>query len=54
MAPQPEYTPPVIYSESTRGDLVYLIEARPEPSSAASLKPGQPVDVRPLPEQAQS
>jgi HlyD family secretion protein len=48
VAPQPEYTPPVIYSESTRAKLVYLIEARPRPQQAALLKPGQPVDVRPL------
>lgn len=40
----PEFTPPVIYSLQTRQKLVYLIEARPEPGSAA-LKPGQIVDV---------
>ena len=48
IAPQPEYTPPVIYSESNRAKLVYLIEARPPPDQAERLKPGQPVDVRPL------
>ena len=47
IAPQPEYTPPVIYSETNRDKLVYLIEARPEPAQAVLLKPGQPVDVRP-------
>jgi HlyD family secretion protein len=41
-----EYTPPVIYSQGTRGALVYLVEARPEPKYAALLKPGQPVEVR--------
>jgi len=46
IAPQPEYTPPVIYSESNREKLVYLIEAHPPPEQAAQLKPGQPVDVR--------
>jgi HlyD family secretion protein len=46
IAPQPEYTPPVIYSESNREKLVYLIEAHPPPELAAQLKPGQPVDVR--------
>jgi HlyD family secretion protein len=46
IAPQPEYTPPVIYSESTREKLVYLIEAHPTPDQAVQLKPGQPVDVR--------
>jgi len=46
IAPQPEYTPPVIYSETNREKLVYLIEAHPPPDQAAHLKPGQPVDVR--------
>lgn len=47
VAPQPQYTPPIIYSESTRAKLVYLIEARPRPDQAMLLKPGQPVDVHP-------
>ena len=42
---QAEYTPPVIYSREQRSKLVFLIEARPDPSDAAKLKPGQPVDV---------
>jgi HlyD family secretion protein len=46
IAPQPEYTPPVIYSESNRDKLVYLIEAHPPADQAMQLKPGQPVDVR--------
>jgi HlyD family secretion protein len=46
ISPQPEYTPPVIYSESNREKLVYLIEAHPPPEQASKLKPGQPVDVR--------
>lgn len=46
IAPQPEYTPPVIYSETNREKLVYLIEAHPPPDQATHLKPGQPVDVR--------
>jgi HlyD family secretion protein len=46
IAPQPEYTPPVIYSESNREKLVYLIEAHPSLDQAMQLKPGQPVDVR--------
>jgi HlyD family secretion protein len=46
ISPQPEYTPPVIYSESNREKLVYLIEAHPPAEQAAGLKPGQPVDVR--------
>lgn len=44
-APEPEFTPPVIYSLETRQKLVHLIEARPE-GEAAALKPGQIVDVR--------
>jgi HlyD family secretion protein len=47
IAPQAEFTPPVIYSESTRGKLVFQAEARPRPSQAALLNPGQPVSVRP-------
>lgn len=46
IAPQPEYTPPVIFSENTRSKLVWLIEAHPAPSAAASMSPGVPVTVR--------
>ncbi len=49
VSPRAEYTPPVIYSEATRGKLVYLIEARPTPADFSVLKPGQPVTVRILP-----
>jgi HlyD family secretion protein len=49
VSPRAEYTPPVIYSESTRGKLVYLVEARPTPPDVMALKPGQPVSVRVLP-----
>lgn len=45
ISPQAEYTPPVIYSRDSRGKLVYLIEARPDPADAARLKPGQPLEV---------
>jgi HlyD family secretion protein len=48
IAPQAEYTPPVIYSESSREKLVFLIEARPPPEQASRLNPGQPIAVRPL------
>jgi len=44
-SPEPEFTPPVIYSLETRQKLVHLVEARPE-GDAAALKPGQIVDVR--------
>ena len=46
IAAQPEYTPPVIYSNSQRSRLVFMVEARPEAQDGARLKPGQPVDVR--------
>jgi HlyD family secretion protein len=48
ISPQAEYTPPVIYSESSRAKLVFLIEARPPPEQASRLNPGQPIEVRPL------
>lgn len=47
ISPQAEYTPPVIYSESSRAKLVYRIEARPPPQQAPLLNPGQPIAVRP-------
>ncbi|MBA2960545.1 MULTISPECIES: HlyD family secretion protein [Ramlibacter] len=45
VANEAEYTPPVIYSNETRAKLVFLVEARPTPESAARLRPGQPVSV---------
>ncbi len=48
ISPAAEYTPPVIYSQSTRSKLVYLIEARPRAEAAALLNPGQPMDVHPI------
>ena len=42
---QAEYTPPVIYSNETRAKLVFMVEARPQPSDAPKLRPGQPVEV---------
>ncbi|TIL66102.1 HlyD family secretion protein [Mesorhizobium sp.] len=44
VSPDPEFTPPVIYSLETRQKLVYLVEARPE-GDAGALQPGQIVDV---------
>ena len=41
----PEFTPPVIYSNENRAKLVFMIEARPAPKSAALLRPGQPVEI---------
>lgn len=44
ISPDPEFTPPVIYSLETRQKLVYLVEARPI-DEAGRLEPGQIVDV---------
>jgi HlyD family secretion protein len=44
ISPEPEFTPPVIYSLETRQKLVYLVEARPE-ADAQRLQPGQIVDM---------
>ncbi len=45
ISPQAEYTPPVIYSRESRSKLVFMIEIVFEPAAAATLHPGQPVDV---------
>ena len=45
VAPQAEFTPPVIYSKDNRTKLVFLVEARPAAADAPKLHPGQPVDV---------
>lgn len=45
IAPQAEYTPPVIYSVGSRAKLVYLAEARLAPADAVKLHPGQPLDI---------
>ena len=42
---EPEFTPPIIYSNETRAKLVFLVEARPSVENAARLRPGQPVSV---------
>jgi HlyD family secretion protein len=42
---EPEFTPPVIYSNDTRAKLVFMAEARPEAADATKLHPGQPVTV---------
>jgi HlyD family secretion protein len=47
IATRAEYTPPVIYSNSQRSRLVFMVEARPDAKDGARLKPGQPVDVKP-------
>jgi HlyD family secretion protein len=44
IAPQAEFTPPVIYSREHRARLVFLVEARPDAPNPA-LHPGLPVEV---------
>lgn len=46
ISPRAEYTPPVIYSQESRDKLVFMVEVIFEPSAAAELNPGQPVDVQ--------
>ena len=45
ISPQAEFTPPVIYSQESRGKLVFMIEIRFDAAAAVKLHPGQPVDV---------
>jgi len=45
IAPQAEYTPPVIFSRETRAKLVFRVEARPDPAQAGRLTPGLPLEV---------
>lgn len=45
VATDPEFTPPVIYSNDQRAKLVFMVEARPAADGAAQLRPGQPVEV---------
>lgn len=44
---EPEFTPPIIYSNETRSKLVFMIEAKPAPGTATGFRPGQPVQVAP-------
>ncbi len=45
ISPQAEYTPPVIYSQESRGKLVFMVEARFDAATSVKLHPGQPVDM---------
>jgi len=45
ISPRPEYTPPIIYSRTTRAKLVFLVEARADAAASTELHPGQPIDV---------
>jgi HlyD family secretion protein len=46
ISPRAEYTPPVIYSQESREKLVFMVEVVFDPTAAAELNPGQPVDVQ--------
>lgn len=46
ISPAAEYTPPVIYSESQRGKLVYRIEGQNLEDAPLYINPGQPVTVK--------
>jgi HlyD family secretion protein len=49
VSPRAEFTPPVIYSQSARTKLIFMIEARPDPVPAqVALAPGLPVSVAPF------
>jgi HlyD family secretion protein len=47
ISPQAEYTPPLIYSQSSKAKLVFIVEARPPREQAIGLNPGEPIEVRP-------
>ncbi|MBL8525357.1 MAG: HlyD family efflux transporter periplasmic adaptor subunit [Betaproteobacteria bacterium] len=46
IAPQAEYTSPLIYSKENRATLVFMVEARTKSADAIKLHPGQPVEVK--------
>ena len=46
IAREAEYTAPIIYSRENRASLVFMVEARPVPTGAERLHPGQPIEVR--------
>ncbi|HZX25669.1 MAG TPA: HlyD family efflux transporter periplasmic adaptor subunit [Telluria sp.] len=50
IAREAEYTAPLIYSQESRANLVFLIEATPYGPGADALHPGQPLEVRPAQE----
>jgi HlyD family secretion protein len=52
ISPQPEFTPPIIYSRKSRERLVFLAEAVPQ--DPKGLAPGLPVEVAPLPDETDS
>lgn len=49
IAPQAEFTSPLIYSKENRSTLVFMVEATPDAKQAPMLHPGQPLTVTPGP-----
>ena len=47
IAPEPQFTPPILYSRDERGRLVFRAEA--QVATADGLSPGQPDSLSPLP-----
>lgn len=47
VSPDPEFTPPIIFSRESRDRLVFMVEAYP--TNPQRLNPGLPVEVGPLP-----
>ena len=45
ISPKAEYTPPVIYSQESRSKFVWRVDIGFTTATAATLHPGQPVDV---------
>lgn len=46
IAPEAQYTSPLIYSKENRAALVFMVEARPAAADAMRLHPGQPLEIR--------
>ncbi|HEX3423117.1 MAG TPA: HlyD family efflux transporter periplasmic adaptor subunit [Sphingomicrobium sp.] len=47
VSPDPEFTPPIIFSRDSRERMVFMVEGYP--TNPDKLNPGQPVEVEPLP-----
>ena len=47
VSPDPEFTPPIIFSRESRDRMVFMVEAYP--THPDKLNPGLPVEVEPLP-----
>jgi HlyD family secretion protein len=47
VSPDPEFTPPIIFSRDSQARMVFMVEAYP--ANPAKLNPGLPVEIEPLP-----